>query len=296
MLWHKRRRALRFFYTPQTAGSGTSVMRGGQLSALVERSGLMDREITFQPLDLDARSSDLFLTKGAARSVSPDQISRWRRRGCRVLLDPVDEDVSDEVAAVADCVVAASISAEGAYRDRWPRARIVRIDHHVDPRVRDALATSDPASADTFVARYFGESVNTIITEQISSLVGFVQVDTSRQDDAWIREVPGANLHYAMRRHRALDRHKPFLKGFTAAAGGANILIGRDEADAVNWLPDDYPYWVRNTEEKTIIEALEHARDTFMGDEWRRAQNAMQDIAARTTDERIIRQLVDAVA
>ncbi len=296
MAWHKHRRALRFFYTPQTAVSGTSVMRGGQLSNLVERSGVMDREITFQPLDLGARSSDLFLTKGAARSVTPEQISRWRRRGCRVFLDPVDEDVADEVAAVADCVVAASVSAQGAYQDRWPHTRIARIDHHVDPRVRDVLATSGGEDAETLVARYFGESVNTIITERISSLVGFVQVDTSRQDDTWIRNVPGANLHYAMRRRRALDRHKPFLKGFTAAAAGANILIGRDEAEAVHWLPDDYPYWVSSTDEESIIEALEHARATFMGQEWRRAQEAMRDIAARTTDERIIRQLVDAVA
>lgn len=271
-------------------------MRGSQLATLTAGSGLTDREIRFELLDERVRSSDLFLTKGAARSLDPELARRLRRRGNRLLLDPVDEDVSDEIAAAADAVVAASACAEADFRTRWPRTRIVRVDHHVDPRLRAILQSAPARRDDGFFTKYFGESVNTVITDRIAEHVDFVQVDTSRQDASWMNEVPAAHLHYAMRRHRALDRHKPFLKGFTAAAAGANVLVGRDEKEAAHWLPSDYPYWVAaGADEQTILTALEHARASFQSAEWKYAQDAMSAISARTTDHVIVRQLLDAV-
>lgn len=297
MLTFRRRRALRFVFTPESAGSGTTVMRGRQLAEIVQRSGLTDHDIFFEPVDSNMRSSDLFVTKGAARSLSPEQVHRWRRRGNRVLLDPVDEDVTDAMADAADVVVAASASADAAFRERWPHSRIARIDHHVDPRLRAVLDSAGPRRGDDLVIRYFGESVNTIHTERIAAHVTFVQVDTSRQDPSWMSEVPSAGLHYAIRRRRALDRHKPFLKGFTAAAAGANVLIGREEAEAAHWLPADYPYWVEEgADEDTILEALRQARESFGGAEWREGLDAMRAVEERTTDEVVVRQLLNAVS
>lgn len=296
MSWFRRPRPLRFLYSPTTVSSGTTVMRGFQLASIARESGLRAGDISCEPINSGFRSTDLFLTKGAARSVDPEQIMQWRRRGNRVFLDPVDEDVSDEVAAVADGVIAASFSARDDFASRWPGARIALVHHHVDPRLRRLLSTSASPTSDQLVARYFGELVNTVVTARVSEFVQFVQVDTSRQDDAWLRAVPGANLHYAVRRRRGLDRNKPFLKGFTAALAGANILIDRGEAEAAHWLPEDYPYWAQGGDEEQILTTLGHARESFGGREWARGMACMRDIAARTTDALISRQLVDAVA
>jgi len=94
-----------------------------------------------------------------------------------------------------------------------------------------------------------------------------------------------------------LDRHKPFLKGFTAALAGANILLARDETEAAFWLPDDYPYWIEaHPSEDAILAGLEYARETFRGEQWREALTMMRELSARTADSVIVSQLEDALS
>ena len=299
MGWLTRTRALRFVYTPSTRSSGTTVMRGKQLADLVAASGLRHSTITFEPIDLRVRNSDLFLTKGAARTTSPDQVERLRRRGNRVFLDPVDEGIDEETVRAADGLAAASFSAYYDWSSRWPTTKVVRVDHHVDPRLRKILQARTDLSAARKLSsiRYFGERENALMTPQIAEEVDFVQVDTHRQDDTWMSSVVGTDLHYAIRRARALDVHKPFLKGFTAAAAGANILVSRDEAEAHYWLPRNYPYWVgEGAAEEAILSALEYARDTFNGPVWRDAYQVMREVSEQTRNEVIVREFIELVA
>lgn len=274
-------------------------MRGRQLSELLAHSARLERRVTFEPVSRTVRNSELFLTKGAARTMDPDMIHSLRHRGNRVFLDPVDEDVSDDVAAAADVLIAASISAHRDLESRPLTTKVVRIDHHVDPRLRRILASrgAPPEAAGPMLVRYFGETVNAVSTPQIAAEVDFVHVDTARQDVAWMQRVPGVHMHYAVRQHRSLDRHKPFLKGFTAALAGANILLARDETEAAFWLPDDYPYWIEaHPSEDAILAGLDYARETFRGEQWDEALAMMRELSARTADSVIVSQLEDALS
>ena len=287
--FHSRRlRPIVFTFATQYAGSGTSVMRGAQLSNLLASSGFTDRPVDFQPFSTRFKHSDLFLTKGVLKAVTPEDLARSARRGNRLFVDPVDEDLSDEMAEQADVVVAASRTAEDAYRARWPSARVALLNHHVDPRVDAVVHQTKRGEIGEARAAYFGELENTIHTPSIAKIVDFVSIDTSRQDERWLSRLATYNLHYAIRRTRALDRYKPFLKGFTAAACGANIVIQSTETEAARWLPADYPYWHHgNVEEENILATLQKARDGYGGPDWRSAREAMNEIARQTSPSAI---------
>lgn len=273
-------------------------MRGEQLSDIARRSALRDRDITYAPFTEHFRRHDLFLTKGALKSVEPSTIDAWRRQGNRVFVDPVDESLDDGRARAADVVVAASRTAYDSYRSQWPQLDVRLLNHHVDPRVARAMAERPKApQQDHLRVAYFGELVNVVSSEAIADQVDFIHIDTSRRDDAWLSRLPDYNLHYAVRQHRALDAHKPFLKGFTAAACRSNVLIQVDEAEPREWLPTDYPFWLTgDVTEPAILRALDFARQSVGTERWRYASEIMSDIAQRSSPDAIGRELVTLVA
>jgi hypothetical protein len=268
-------------------------MRGQQLSAIAQRSPIAGRGVGYRAHTDPFRRSTLFLTKGVLKSVGPDILESWRRSGNRLYLDPVDEDLSDEIATAGDVIVASSFTAADDYRRRWPGADVRLLHHHVDPRV-EALHGGRPHAS--FRAAYFGELLNTVRSPALERAVDFTLVDTSRRDDSWLKKMTGASLHFAVRRSRELDRHKPFLKGFTAAACGANILIQDSEPEPRRWLPPDYPFLLRGpVTEASILTALEAARAAFGTAQWRDGLDAMREIAHRTSTDAIARDLAAVI-
>lgn len=288
----RRRRPVRFVYAPPFAQTGSTVMRGRQLADIAAQTTLSDRGVDFVPMTADLRRADLFLTKGVLKSVDSATLAAWHRQGNRLFADPVDEGLPDVIVGAVDSVVAASRTAYDAYRQRWPSTRIDIIDHHVDPRVRATMRQSHHL-LDSPRFGYFGERINTIRSKKIARTVEFVQVSTSRSDDDWIGQLPEFNVHYAIRRKRGLDHHKPFLKGFTAAACRSVILIQDDQAEAQRWLPADYPFWLRGSvTEPTILDAIERIKSSYGSDSWLQALDTMRDIEESTSPRTIGAQLV----
>ncbi|MDD7945087.1 hypothetical protein PUW79_10645 [Microbacterium sp. NE2HP2] len=241
-------------------------------------------------MEHEFRVSDLFLTKAAARRVSADTLRAWRRAGNRIFFDPVDESIPDELIHRDDTIVAASRSALAAYRDRWPHLRVRLVNHHVDPRVyaamRGALRGSDARVG------YFGEVENAVLTPELEERIDVHPVDTSRAEQSWFSRLPDYALHYGVRRRRELDHFKPFLKGFTAAACRANILIQRDDAEAALWLPADYPFWIDSAESSTAIgEAIERAVDSYGSAAWNYGLDVMGELERTTGRAAISRSL-----
>jgi len=292
----RRSRPVCFVYAPAFAQTGSTAMRGRQLSEIAAQTSLAGRGVSYVPMSADIRRSDLFLTKGVLKSLDETTLAAWRRRGNRLFADPVDEGLSNQIVASVDVVVAASRTAWDAYRDRWPGAQVAIIDHHVDPRVH-AVMNRPHAPLDAPRLGYFGERINTIRSKRIARNVEFVQVSTSRADGDWIGRLPDYNIHYAIRRKRELDYHKPFLKGFTAAACRSVVLIQDDQAEARRWLPSDYPFWLHGrVTEPAILEAIEHIKSSFGGEAWTQALSMMRDIEERTSPRAIGGQLVTLFA
>jgi hypothetical protein len=284
-----RRRRVRFVYAPEAADFGSTVMRGEQLAALAER-WLGDRyDIAYEPTTTDFVRSTLFLTKGALKDLSHERLADLKRRGNRLLFDILDER-PPPTCDLADVIVASSVSSLGRHGRAIPDVPVELVNHHVDPRLRTALARSERPTG--FAAGYVGNEVNAILDDEVRSRVAVVQVHTDRRDDSWLDKVPPFTLHYALRRDRGLDDAKPFLKGFTAAACSAVVLVHESDAEALWWLGPDYPFIVRG--ERTAAraaEALDDARAAWGTPRWLDALDQMRALAARTTDERIAGEL-----
>lgn len=267
-------------------------MRGGQLSEIASAGAVGRRPVSHEPMHAGIRKSDLFLTKGVLKDASPALLASWRAAGNRLFADPVDEDLDDAIVDAVDVVVAASLTAADDYRTRWPRHDVRLVNHHVDPRAIAALSLGSRAPRDRARFAYFGELANTIKSPSIQQIVDFVPVETARQATGWFSSLADYNAHFAVRRRQYFDRHKPFLKGFTAAACGAAILIQDSEEEPRRWLPDDYPFWLRgDVTESSILSALEDMRDAFGASQWHEATEIMADIAQRTNPAAIGREL-----
>jgi hypothetical protein len=277
-----------FVYSKNFRYSGSTVMRGQQLADIAEAALGGETEVSFAPISRFFKNSSLFLTKGALAVLPASQLESWKRRGNKLFLDPVDGPLTADLAALADAIVAASKTAYDAYTKAHPTKRVILVNHHVDPRLRRGRR---PVA---FRAGYFGELVNTIITPAIEQLVSFVLVDTSRQDDSWLMQVPKYSFHYAIRHPQNFDSHKPFIKGFTAAYYDANLLIQASQKEAAYWLGRDYPYLLKGepTEER-ILEALTHARESFDSAEWRLGLERMRAIRQQVSPQAIGRQLIE---
>jgi len=259
-------------------------MRGQQLARICQLS-MPRRTISYAPLGTPFRNSTLFLTKGALKSARPDDLAALRRRGNLLAFDVVDEEPPAHLLEPQDVLVAASITAFIELPRAFPSHDVRLVNHHVDPRI-----TAHPIipPIDRLRMAYFGELVNAMLSPRISERLEPVAIDTSRPDSAWIEALPHYNCHYAVRATRDLDHHKPFLKGFTAAHCSSNVVIQATNSEAVHWLGEDYPFFIRGeATEATILAMLERVSDSFGGAEWQHGLAVMRDVRERTTPSRI---------
>jgi len=289
-----RRPHVRFVFDPAARDVGSTVMRGEQLFELARRYLGSDYDLGYEPLTSDFYRSTLFLTKAAVKSLDSARLERLKRRGNRLMFDLLDER-PPETTALADVVVASSVVSLEKHGRAWPGMQVVLLNHHVDPRVRAVAARTAPCPE--FSAGYVGNEANGLIDDEVRARLEVVHVYTDRRDDSWLEAVARFNLHYALRRERGHDDTKPFLKGFTAAACSAVVLVHESDREAAWWLGPDYPLIVRG-ELRTPVgaRALDEARDVFGTRRWQEAGEVMRGLADRTTDERIAGELARLLA
>jgi len=264
-------------------------MRGQQLSQMAAKSLPKRYKISYQPVGQSFKNSILFLTKGGLQALKLETLDALNKDNNILLFDPVDAPLHDFTEKYADIIVAASRMAYKDYLKRYKKNKVMLLDHHVDPRLKELDWSKRPTK---FKAAYFGEQVNTVHTAKIEKFVDFVQVDTFRQTDSWLKEIPEYNFHYAVRQTREIDNFKPFLKGFTAAYANSNMLIQDSQSEATEWLGEDYPYLLKGkVTEASIIKALNNAQRSYGTDVWLKGLNVMQDIKKKISDESICCQL-----
>lgn len=234
----------------------------------------------------EARDEILWLTKGCLKRVTAGDLARMKEAGNIVCADYVDDHEREALADVIDVRIAASIQQRRRVRKERPDTHVYLITHPVDARLAGVHCQQDH-----FSAGYFGELVNARHRAELEGVIDFVSTDTKTSEGGWLARLPDHNLHYAVRRPHRRDRHKPFLKGFTAAACGAVILTLRREGDARHYLGADYPFLVPDTTVEAIRETLRLAADAFGGPDWKRAQTTMASIRERSSDRHIASEL-----
>ena len=286
------RSSICFIYAEKYRYFGSTVMRGQQLSKIAQKALPLADKVYFTSTDYRFKNCTLFLTKWVIYTISPKDLKRLKKKHNRLIFDPIDGPIPADRLKYADIVVAASDTIYKDYKKTLPSSvKIILVNHNVDPRLKTLDWSKRPT---TLRAGYFGELLNAVITPEIKKRVDIIPVDNTKQNNYWLEKLPEYNLHYAIRQARDVFPNKPFLKGFTAAHCGANILIQASEKEAVRWLGKDYPYLLRGkVTEKKILEMIKYAKRSFGSKEWERGLEIMRGIKEKTSEEAIGKQLVE---
>jgi hypothetical protein len=285
-----RPRGITFLYSPEHTGTGSTILRGQQMSALVRTHVGGGRSVSYSS-DTGISDRIVILTKGFLKTTTPEAL-RDLGRGNVLIADFVDEPPDTTLIGEIDALMASSVVGYKSYLTRFPDVPAFHVTHHVDMRI----PKRKEAATDRFRAGYFGEIVNTITAPEIEELVDFNLVDTSKKTTAWIDQLGGCNFHYAFRRAREIDGAKPFLKGFVAAHCGVNMMIQTSAGDAPYYLGSDYPYMMpQDATVADIVEALQAARDGLGGPDWRYGREIMRDVAARSSVDYVMTEFTNMI-
>ncbi|MFC4352549.1 hypothetical protein ACFOW6_13440 [Fodinicurvata halophila] len=219
------------------------------------------------------RDSVLFLTKGYLKKATLQDVHDLKRNNNILCADFLDDPERRELSDHIDVYIASSIAQLQYYMNWWPDRMVHLVTHHVDPAIEGLHAQQEH-----FRLGYFGDADNARHRDRLIDLVDFHFLDNRDMNGTWRDHLPDYSMHYAVRQGRRASSFKPFLKGFTAAACGANILVSVQENDAMHYLGRDYPWLVADSDLASVRALAERAREEFGGPEWRRGLQVMESL------------------
>lgn len=234
---------------------------------------------------------------GAILGEAGMEMLRGRTRG--LAIDYVDARARDCFSPHADLHIAASRKGEAilnrvlARRGAGDgRAGVAHLTHHYDPRLV-GRQVDDPGH---MRAAYLGHPRNVYIPDVIAAHVTRIDAGGEGGIEAGFDRLCGFNLHYAIRppdhaQTLARDLAKPFTKGFTAAAFGANVMVTRDTDDAEVYLGRDYPFLVEDHAPATIAEAFARAQGIYGTADWNIARDRMRHLRDLSAPAQVAREL-----
>ncbi len=264
-------------------------MRGCQLSEIARAR--LDIPVGYydQTAAAEVTQSILILTKSFLQKAGAEEIEALRARDNLICADYVDEPPRPELDAPIDIFISSSIQQHIHFCNKYPDRPTHMITHHTDARISHIRP-----SLNALQIGYFGELANVRYRIELDGQVLFNSIDTKNVQDGfddWIMQLPLANMHFAVRNQRKIDGFKPFLKGFTAAVCGANLIVPLKEGDARYYLGSDYPYILPDDRLESVQEMIAFARESFDLVEWREGLEIMRGVAARCSTDQIEREL-----
>ncbi len=271
-----------FVYAEKYAAAASTILRGKQLSELVAARYPGEIEMAYQSGTADLSGRVVILTKGAIETHSATEIADLARRNLAVIGSWDDMLPEPDKMAAMDATMAVSNRQAHDFGRLFPGTPSYHVTHHVNSQVRPMTPPTDRLRA-----AYFGYPANTYRPDSLGHLVDFVGLDTSKVEMNWLDLLPNYNCHWIVRRSKPHDGWKPFLKGFVAARCQAVLAVGRKDEDAVQYLGDDYPFYVRGPDPKLLEYDMMAIAAAFGGPDWRRAKEIMAQVAARSTDAQV---------
>lgn len=242
----------------------------------------------------------LFVTKHAAKKLLPDTISLLKRRRCVLCIDYVDGDLRNMRTYGADIHLSASLAGKREMERLQAQSRSAgqpiagRVDllfHNVDSR----LGGIGRVPEDRLRCAYFGSLRRAFLPDSVARRITVLDAGNTGAARTSIARLADYNFHYCVSPAISFAPRivrRPFTKGFTAAAVGANVLVNSAVDDAVELLGEDYPYLVRDISESAVLETLDFAAASFGGKEWHTAAERMAALRRLTDPPFLARELV----
>lgn len=281
--------------------TGAKIMRCDQLAAMAT-ARLDPRRWSFEVMALpregqirkqrlmtdQVRGAVVIFLKRAWKVLDPDHLANWRDAATALAIDYVDARTTPQPRVEIDVHIAASGALERYLKAKHKGARVMRLDHHADPGLRQGHSDT------TLGLAYFGRESNRTLPASLNHLVETPDYDGLTIGDSVQMSMMRSNMHYAVRDMEdaaARTSFKPFTKGFNAAAAGAHVLVNRQVDDATDWLGPDYPFLIEDCRADTIATAIDKAEALFGTPEWIESLATMESLRRAVHPDRITSQL-----
>lgn len=269
-----------FAYDIESESSGSTLMRSIQLPQLLKDRVSDEAEVIFTS-DLSSLKNQLVIVgKRLIDKLSMEDLDRLKKNNAYVVADPVDSVVSSETVSQFDALLSASLKGYYHAETSGLHTHNFLITHHADPRI---TVGSNPT--DALRTGYFGELSNTIGVEELNHLIDYHMVSTNQPSTHWLAELSRYNAHFAVRKFREIDGHKPFTKGFVAAKSKSVIICERNVGDNTYYLGDDYPFYAPSLDFKDLERHIYYVNHEFGSATWNYAMKIMKDIEHRSSEE-----------
>jgi hypothetical protein len=297
----RRKPRVRFVYLRRSRRTGSTVMRCFQLCDLVRRHlgshfdfGVVElprfRDASAEMRWVNSQPSGVtyIFVKKAIDGLSRESLLQLHAAANAICLDYVDRSSDDWIDSGVDLHLACSVTGLERLQEAIRAGRISGATslllHHADPRL--AALSHRHQHLPRMQAVYFGSLDNGFLPPDIARRLTVLQATNNAAFKASVRRLVDFNLHYCVR-GRQPRAAKPFTKGFTAAACGANVVVSATVDDALHFLDTDYPYLVPSDDEADVLAVLDHAARTYGTAEWRRGLAAMEAIRHRIAPARL---------
>jgi hypothetical protein len=245
-------------------------------------------------VERQAPGATYIFVKHAIDGLSGEARLQLRAKANAVCLDYVDRSKGDWIASGVDVHIACSVAGLERLREASRAGHISGATslllHHADPRL--AALPHRHQQLSSMQAVYFGRLENGFLPPSIARRLTVLQATNAATFNANVRRLVDFNMHYCVRGHQP-QAAKPFTKGFTAAACGANIVVSTTVDDAMHFLDADYPYLARSDDEADIHAVLDHAAHTYGTSEWRRGMASMMAIRDRIAPVRLAQDFAE---
>jgi hypothetical protein len=251
--------------------------------------------------------SFIFLNKNAARKILPDTLLNLRRKQCKIGFDYVDTDLRKVATFKPDVHIVSSLAAKRAIeRERNYAIQkgnsvngIIRLLHH---NVDSHVLAAPTVPQDQLRSIYFGQPAKTKIPDLLKNNISIFDASTVGLAKNALQQISQFNFHYcisspanAWQTSSEEVVHRPFTKGFTAAALGASLIVNSDVDDVSELLGEDYPFLVEGHEDADIIAIMARAADAFGGQEWRQALASVADMKQLFQPAALAKSLLEIV-
>lgn len=299
------KRRVIFAFRRRNRDNGSTRVRVYQLSEMLQARHAGAYEIEIVPIlprrfhdehdrfVAHAKGAVVVALQGALVPLGPSRLETLHKTAA-LCLDYIDFVPGDLEMAFYHVHMLASFAGMNRAASRLKRLGIhgpavMNVTHHADPR----LPSPDPR--DRFGLCYLGNPSKMKPPLEETALDILTYQDQAGFEDALAR-LAHYPMHYAVRRRSVHPEvSKPFTKGFTAAAMGANVLVDAGTDDALHYLGHDYPYLIASRKDADIAAGLARAADDFGGPEWRRGLDAMAYVRDVSSPRHVVGELRAAI-
>ena len=214
-------------------------------------------------------NSNIILTKFAVENISSYDLKTLSKNNT-IFADVIDLSVDSHKLKQMHKVIASSNTQYNYFKNQNLK-NIDLIYQTTDFRIRDIRAQNNK-----FSIAYFGSMPripsDLLEIQELSIINTPLAYEAFRNIPIYAWNLTAYSAHLAVGTKVSNLVFKPFTKGLIASSVGAITLISKENSEAISLLGKDYPYVAVSNSKKSVEEAIDFMRSTFLGKEWRMAQ------------------------